>query len=183
MKSLKKKLEDLGIKFSESFSKGSSFLLSDGSYINMIEQEQFSREKKNRSVAHHLLDRFIISEKLITDEEYTEIHRLNKMRKRPYFVIALQERILRFTDNACVLNDGSNYGWENCYVDLPGTMPSGKQLEALIIWLDDRHYNNPPYKRRLDISLDDVLKTFNLDIDSTDDIIKEIKKLYRERDK
>lgn len=171
MSSIKQKLEELDIKFSESYTKGSSFLFSDGSFCNMCDQGGIG-------IAHHNLDTFIIYNQLITDNEYKEIKEDNQKRKRPYFIATMQERILRYTDNVCVLNDGSNYNWENCYIDLPPEMPKGKQLEQLTFWIDDRHYKNPVNKRRLDISLESIVKTFNLDQDSTDEIIKEIKKLY-----
>ena len=38
MQSIKKKLEELGVIFSESYTKGSSFLLSDGTYLNLTDQ-------------------------------------------------------------------------------------------------------------------------------------------------
>lgn len=175
MRPIKQKLEEHNIKFSESYLKGSSFLLSDGTYCNLIEQDELGT---NKFLAHHMLDRYIVDKNIITQEQRDEIRRENEKRKRPYFIISLQERILRYTDNAITLNDGSNFGWENCYVDLPNEMPKDKQLEKLILWLDDRHYKNPKNKRRLDVSLEDNVITFNLDNDSTDDIIKEIKKLY-----
>ena len=179
MESLKKKLEDLGIQFTNSYTRGSSYILSDGTFCNLAIQENFSQQ---RVVAHHVLDRFINDNKLITEEERAQIKEFNDSKGRPYFIIALQERILKYTDGACVINDGTNFNWENCFVDLPEEMPKGKQLDTLIMWLDEMHYKNPSNKRRLEIGLDKKFKTFNLDEDSTDDMIKEIKRLYDERD-
>ena len=177
MKSIKNNLIELGIKFSESFTKGSSFLLSDGSYCNLNEQ----KEKFKGYVYHGQLDDFIINNKLLNESDISMVKKNNLIERRPEYLVIGNQRILRFTDNACTLNDGNHYNWENCYIDLPENMPKDKQLEQLILWIDNLHYNNS-MKRKLDISLKNTVITFDIDKDATDDIIKEIKKLYRERD-
>ena len=179
MNSIKNKLIENQIIFSLQFTKGASFLLPDGSFCNINEQIiENDTGRTEKWWAHYQLDRFITSRAIISEDDAKKIHLDNTAGKRPSFIISLQERILRYTDNACVLNDGSNYEWENCYIDLPPEIPKDKQLEKLILWLDDRHYYNPANKRRLDVSLNSEIKTFNLNQDSTDDIIKEIRKLY-----
>ena len=186
MQSIKKKLEELGVIFSESYTKGSSFLLSDGTYLNLT--DQCSEEvvdnplpfKNKRTIYHGMIDDFIKKKQILSDEDIKIVkdNNITKGGPRPRFLVFGNERVLRNTDNACTINDGTNYGFENVYIDLPPEMPKGNQLEKLILWLDDRHYNNPINKRRLDVSLEAKVISFNLDIDSTDEIIIEIKKLY-----
>ena len=171
MESIKQKLIDLGFKFDDSYSTGSSYLLNDGTFLNL-------KDCKNYSFPFHgSFDKFIIRKNIISEED---VHLLNDIKGKtgkPWYVPWGYERVLRYTDNAIAMNDGEYRKFDNCFVDLPPNEISNKQIEKLTLMLDALHYNNVS-KRKLDVGLDDNLMTFNLDEDSTDDIIKAIKKLY-----
>ena len=72
---------------------------------------------------------------------------------------------------------------DNCYLSLPPEKLSNKQLDALTLYIDNLYYNSKDYlhynsKKPLYVDLDEDFREFNLDEDSTDDIIKEIKRMY-----
>ena len=168
---LKQKLEELGFKFSDTYTASSGYLLKDGSFLNIQYQEPLQAREH---VYHGMLDRYIQRNNLIEDyDQYIQ----HFGRSRPHFIAPGNDRILRYTDNACTLNDGSAFMCEGVFIDLPPKMPEGKQLEQLILWIDNLHYMNRT-KRHLDVSLETDVKHFQLDEDSTDDIIKEIRKMY-----
>ena len=166
---LKQKLEELGFKFSDTYIGSSGYLLEDGSFLNLQYQEPLQTRDR---VYHAMLDRYIQRNNLI--ENYKLSY---SIKQRPHFIAPGNDRILRYTDNACTLNDGSAFMCEGVFIDLPPKMPEGKQLEQLILWIDNLHYMNRT-KRHLDVSLETDVKHFQLDEDSTDDIIKEIRKMY-----
>ena len=160
--SLKEKLINLGLDVSKAYKKGSSFLLSDGSFLNAS------------TLNHFYVDAQIIENNLISSELNNLIQlktSFNNHKKLHFY-----ERILKYTDNACVLQSGDNMNWEWPYIDLPPEPLTNIQYEKLTEYIDWLHYNSQ--KRRFDVSLDLELLEFNLDKDSTDDIIKEIKNLY-----
>lgn len=175
MQKLKDKLLKVGVIFSDTFEKGASFLLEDGTFLNIWNQ---NIEDLTSNSPHVVLDRFIRNKKLIDDEDANCIYQENKKIKRQI----LQERILRYTDNACTLQDGTKWLWEEKYIDLPEIQPKGKQLEQLTLYIDYLHYYLTN-KKRIHIYLGLKVKTFNIDDDTTDEIIKEMKKMYVERDR
>ena len=170
---LKQKLEELGFKFTDNYGASSGYLLEDGSFLNLQYQEPLHT---NDRVYHGMLDRYIQRNNLI--ENLDKINYKSTPGQRPRFLAPGNDRLLRYTDNACTLNDGAGFMCEGVFIDLPPKMPTGKQLEQLILWIDYLHYNNRYGKKHLDISLEDEVRHFCIDEDSTDDIIKEIKKLY-----
>ena len=174
--SIKKKLENIGLKFSESYIKGSSFLFPDGSWLNCYEQDD-----KWLLMSHYRLDLIILQSCLLDEEEARKLIELNAKidgeTPRPRF-LAMQHRLIKYTDNVCVINNGAQFYIDGNFIDLPQEMPSGKQLEQLIIYLDNIIYTNPVHKRVLDVSLNNEVVSFNLDEVIAEDIIKEIRKLY-----
>ena len=171
MSSLKSELEKLNINFSDQWEAGPSYLFPDGSFLNII-----IFKKSNTSINHEYADSFINSHNLIEESLKDELlqKELNNLDKKLHF----KERILKHTDNACVLQSGDELAWEWPYVDLPLEPLTNAQYEKLTEYIDWLHYNSP--KRRFDVSLDIDLLEFDLDKDSTDSIIKEIKKLYNQ---
>ena len=169
---LKQKLEELGFKFSDTYGASSGYLLEDGSFLNLQYQEPLHSTDR---VYHGMLDRYIQRNNLI--ENLDKINYKSTPGKRPRFLAPGNDRLLRYTDNACTLNNGAAFMCEGVFIDLPPVMPKGKQLEQLTLWIDNLHYANN-HKNHLDVSLEDEIRHFHLDEDSTDDIIKEIKKLY-----
>lgn len=167
---LKQKLEELGFKFSDTYGASSGYLLEDGSFLNL----QFQEPLHTRDRCYHgMLDNYIKKNNLVDNYESYLTH-LGP--KRPRFLAPGNDRILKYTDNACTLNDGKAFICEGVFIDLPPKLPKGKQLEQLTLWIDNLIYKNE--KRHLDISLEEKLLHFELDETTTDDIIKEIKKLY-----
>ena len=97
--SLKTTLRQLGVVFSDSFSCGSSYLLDDGSFINL--------EQQDPPLSYHgAFDSFLLR-KGISIQEYMRKNR--DFHNRPFFMAPSNVRVLRFTDNAVVLNDGMRY--------------------------------------------------------------------------
>ena len=125
---LKNKLEELGFKFSEVYTASSSYLLADGSFFNLQYQKPLGT---NERAYHGMLDRYIQRNNLI--DNYDKYKQLSPNNKRPRFLAPGNDRILRYTDNACTLNDGSAFMCEGVFIDLPPKMPEGKQLEQLIL--------------------------------------------------
>lgn len=166
---IKEKLKDLGISFSDNYVKGPSYLFPDGSYLNLIDQD---REKCYG--CHSFLDKFI-KDNIHIDKDIKDM-----MRKYPqnrnisrYMV---SDRILMYTDNAIVLNDGCNFKSDGCFISLPPERLTTKQLDALTLYIDDLHYKG--IKKDFYMDLGEEFRSFNLSEDSTDDIIKEINRLY-----
>ena len=123
---LKQKLEELGFIFSNSYSTSSAYLLEDGSFLNL----QYQKPLKNNNQAYHLqLDNYIKKNNLIDPILYNEYLQDNPKIK-PF---RGGNRILLYTDNACVLNDGEFAFFESFFLELPPKMPAEKQLEQLII--------------------------------------------------
>lgn len=175
MQKLKDKLLKVDVIFSDTFEKGASYLLEDGTFLNIWNQ---NIEDLTSNSPHVVLDRFIRNKNLLSTEDIETISKSNlSLRRMP-----LQERILRYTDNACTLQDGTKWAWEEKYIDLPEIQPRGKQLEQLTFYIDYLHYYLPN-KKRIHIYLGLKVKTFNIDDDTTDEIIKEMKKMYVERDR
>ena len=172
---LKQKLEELGFKFSEVPGKSSSYLLEDGSFLNLQYQEPLNTRDR---VYHGMLDRYIQRNNLIDKEKIDKIKNHFSAKLRPRFLAPGNDRILKYTDNACTINDGSAFLCEGVFCDLPPKCPTGKQLEQLTLWIDYLHYNDRYGKKHFDVSLETEVRHFQLCEDSTDDIIKEIKKLY-----
>lgn len=169
---LKQKLEELGFKFSDTYGASSGYLLEDGSFLNL----QFQEPLHTRDRCYHgMLDNYIRKNNLVDNYESYLTH-LGP--KRPRFLAPGNDRILKYTDNACTLNDGKAFICEGVFIDLPPKMPEGKQLDQLILWIDNLHYKSYFNKKHLDVSLENEVRHFNLDEYSTDDIIKEIKILY-----
>ena len=169
---LKQKLEELGFEFLDTYKTSAGYLLEDGTFLNLQNQKVLGTGNK---ACHGMLDAYIQNNNLIKD--FDQYKNYNKS-FRPKFIAWGNIRILRYTDNACTLNDGSAFITEGVFIDLPPKMPEGKQLEQLILWIDNLHYRKAFNKRHLDVSLENEVKHFELDQDSTDDIIKEIKKMY-----
>lgn len=170
---LKQKLEELGFKFSDTYGSSSGYLLEDGSFLNLQYQEPLGTRDR---CYHGMLDRFIQRNNLV--DNYDKYKNSIPLRQRPRFLAPGNDRILKYTDNACTINDGSAFLCEGVFIDLPPVMPKGKQLEQLILWIDYLHYRANIGKNHLDVSLEDEVRHFHLDEDSTDDIIKEIKRMY-----
>lgn len=180
---IRDELEKRNFKFTDESFKGAGYLFPDGKYLNLSSKENRSALDDGGScvgiIAHHQLDRYIINHKLISDEAEHRIYTYNQTLNKPYFICVLQERLVEHTDGAIVLNDGTNYKWENCYIDLPVEhRPTVEQLNKLTLWIDDIIYSKTP---RLDVGFGPDVTTYMLDTDEhpvTEDIIRNIKKLY-----
>lgn len=180
---IRHKLEEAGFEFTDTYFRGSGFLFPDGKYLNLASDTNRSALKefvgKVGCVAHHQLDRYIRDHNLISQDEYDEIRGYNLTLKKPYFICALQDRIVEHTDNAIVVNDGTNYRWENCYIDLNVfARPTEAQFKQLEMWIDNIIYSQAP---KLDIGFGEHITSYEIGDEgyTTDEIIKEIKKLYR----
>ena len=179
--SIRHKLEEAGFEFTDNFFRGSGFLFPDGMYLNLASDVNRSAldTYKVGCVAHHHLDSYIKDHGLISADEYNRIIEYNHTLKKPYFICALQDRIVEHTDNAIVVNDGTNYIWENCYIDLNVfERPTEAQLKQLEMWIDNVIYSQAP---KLDIGFGEHITSYEIGDEgyTTDEIIKEIKKLYR----
>lgn len=180
---LRGKLEEIGFEFTEDFYKGSMFLFPDGKYLNLASDTNRQALTHFQGcigcVAHHNLDSFIVSEHIISLEEEHDIREYSNSLKKPFFICLLQERIVEHTDGAIVLNDGTNYKWENCYIDLPvEKRPTTAQFNKLTLWVDNLIYTHQP---RLNIGFGDELLQYDFrheECPTTDEIIKDIKRLY-----
>ena len=168
---LQQKLIDKGLKFSDTYFEGASYLFSDGKYLNLKDCGESSLR------FHGALDKYIINNNLLEESELKNIESKRNPLNKPYYIPFGYERILRYTDNTIALNNGEAFRFDNCFIDLPPKKITNKQYEQLTLYIDDLQYKNKT-KRNLDIGLDSQLLSFNLDEDATDDIIKEIKKLY-----
>ena len=185
MQRLEEKLKELGFKFTNKYTSSSSYIMQDGSFLNLNEQYDilYKFNKTYRNNYHGQLDKFIKINKLLSDEDFNKLDeiQLEDVKNNHYYYIAKSNcRYLKFSDNAITINAGTGH-WENCYIDLPYANLSSKQYESLTTWLDELVYTNN--KRNLAISLDSKFKEFNLDDVIVDDIIKEIKRMYNETSK
>lgn len=180
---IRHKLEEAGFEFTDDYFRGSGFLFPDGKYLNLASDTNRSALNEFASrvgcVAHHQLDRYIKDHGLVPQAELEGIIGYNHTLKKPYFICALQDRIVEHTDNAIVVNDGTNYRWENCYIDLNVfARPTEAQFKKLELWIDNIIYSQAP---KLDIGFGAAVTSYRIGDEgfTTDEIIKEIKKLYR----
>jgi hypothetical protein len=171
---LRDKLEEAGIVFSDDYARGSGFLFPDGKFLCMVNQTDPFFERS--VVAHHIMDDYIADKGMLGWDDYRNVQEFNHIKPQPKFQIALQTRVLEHTDGAITLNDGTNYNWENCYIDLPPLKPvSQQQYDALLRWLDDKILSGT--RTRLDVGMG--VRQTSIEFKEgmiSEDIIKEIKR-------
>lgn len=174
---LRKKLEELGFKFNNNFTSSASYIMQDGMFLNINEQNNLNLRS---NIFHGQLDDYIrfhnlmnLEDKIFVDDKQKEYMK----NCRNYFIADSNYRYLKYSDNAIVVNGGTGW-WENCYVDLPDKPLTSKQFEALTLWLDTNAYQNN--KRRIAISLNEKFVEYDSSDLNVDDIIKYIKRLYNE---
>lgn len=171
---LKKQLIEKGIVFSNTFNLGASFLFGDGSFLNVKEQD--SKLTLIPCSCHSTIDKFIIDNKLLSEEVIDEYRKKHYNQNSPFYITSNNHRMLRYTDNVVILNNALAFKFENCFIDLPPNDLTKEQYDALTLWLDDVHYKGP--REKISVSLEETYTSYNLKEYTTDDIIKEIKKLY-----
>ena len=178
--SIKNKLQEYGLKFSTKFERGASYLLSDGTFLNLAEQDETVLYSKTRFsfekvIAHHVLDNLIIRSNLVDHSLLDKIYEERSLTPLPKFIYLENIGILKYTDNAIILNNAINYKFENCYIDLPPKPLNSKQSKSLLLFLDNLYYNK---KTNLEVSLNG--KVYNLDLTNSvsEDIVLEIKRIY-----
>lgn len=171
---LRDKLEEAGIVFSDDYSRGSGFLFPDGKFLCMTNQtDPFF---KRNIVAHHIMDDYIATKGMMSMEDYRNVKEFNNIKDCPAFQLAMQTRVLEHTDGAITLNDGTNYNWENCYLELPPLKPvTQQQYDALLRWLDDRIICGDRVKLDVGMGVRQISIEFKNGMIS-EDIIKEIKR-------
>jgi len=176
-------LEKSGFIFENVSSHGSSYIFPDGRYLNLANNEEKITEllgNRGHVMAHHLLDRCISKLNLISEENMDLIRDYNDTLDKPHIKIILQQRVAEHTDKAIVLNDGTNFGWENSYIDLPVTgKPTTEQLNTLTLWVDGVMASS---QEQLDVGYGSKVTSYRIKEDNhpmTDDIIKNIKKIYQ----
>lgn len=182
LKPIRQALENSKFTFSDNYAIGCSFLFPDGKYLNLTENNNRMKEllgDRGPVAAHHLLDRCIDKLQLITEEDEVIINEYNDTLEKPVCQKSLQQRIVEHTDRAIVLNDGTNFRWENSYIDLPVTGNiTSEQLNKLTLWIDNVVGG---VQSRLDVGHGNNIKSYQLKGctgTTTDEIIKDIKRLY-----
>jgi len=182
LKPVRQALENSKFTFSDNYATGCSFLFPDGKYLNLVENNDRIKEiigDRGPVPAHHLLDRCINKLRLVSEEDEEVIREYNNTFEKPMYQICLQQRIVEHTDQAIVLNDGTNFHWENSYIDLPVTGNiTPEQLNKLTLWIDNVVGG---IQSRLDVGYGTNIKSYQLkgyDSTTTDEIIKDIKRLY-----
>lgn len=176
---LRGELEAKGFTFMDDCGNGAAFLFPDGKYLCLARQKEFDDCTVK---AHHMLDNYIYGNALIELDKYKKICEFNDIKDVPAFIRSLQTRIVEHTDGAITLNDGTNYDWENCYVDLPPLKDvTESQYSALLRWLDKLILNGR--NTRLDISRGVRRSSIPLEKDMiAEDVIKEIKRFVAGKD-
>ena len=183
LKPLQSSLESSGFIFSDNQAPGCSFLFPDGRYLNLREnRDRITEIEGDRGpvMAHHLLDRCMCRLRIVSEDDEHLISEYTDNLDKPCYKKALQRRIVEHTDNAIVLNDGTNFNWENSYIDLPvRDKPTTAQLNKLTLWIDNVIYGT---QTKLDVGYGDKVISYNFEEENhptTDDIIKDIKKIYQ----
>lgn len=154
---LYKKLKDLGFKFSSSFSKGASYIMPDGKFLNIEENRDVLDLEPGDISCHPQLDVFVLEKGLIPKN-------------------SLINRVLCETDNAIRLNDGTNLSNE-VIIGLPKNKPTEDQYKSLINWL----YNLMTIRTSISVGDErssNVFKEYNFKEYFPEDIVKKIKNYY-----
>ena len=173
---LYEKLKELGIKVTKNIPKGSTILFPDGYFLDLYE----NRDKIIQSTRHHLIhfdiERFILENKLFDYVQYAE-----KAPERMFKLPGCNKKILLVSDNAIYLQDGTNWDFENCYIELPKEKLTEAQEKALLLWLDNLRYTTKLKNGELQVVKEAKVLYFDL-YDTNliaEDILKKIKMLYR----
>lgn len=172
------KLKELGIQVTKNIPKGSSIILPDGYFLDLNEnREKILTTKTRRAfLIHEDLEQFILRNKLVDINEYLTLNP-----KRATRLSGCHKQFLLVIDNAVYLQDGTNWKdmTENCYIELPEKLTK-EQESTLLLWLDNLQYNVKLKSHRLEVIKGDLILTYYINDDFiSEDIIKQIKKLYR----
>ena len=177
---LQDKLKELGFTFSDKYFKNSAYLFPDGTFLNVDELHTVKSELKFAPPGfwncHSMIDNYIKCHDLLTKDELHELHEKRKSYHSPSCVAPCNEEILKFTDNAIVVNSGVYKTFDGNYVDLPPEELTTKQYEALTQYLDDLSYQGQ--RKEFQLAFYGKVTKYALIPEEVDNIIKEIKKLY-----
>lgn len=158
-------LKNTQLVFSNSYVQGASYIMNDGKFIDFRSSNNLllSPEQENRTRATHIdFDRYLIVNEFINTEKK-------------------QHKLLVNSDNAIAINDGSNFTVEKPYFVLPPNKPTNAQFSALLNWLD--YLTTISDLVQIENTTKNVSQRFYFKKQEndgwlTDDIIKEIKKMY-----
>lgn len=170
---LKEKLKKLDFKFSDKYTTSASYLFKDGTFLNISEQQDILRN--GTEIYHALIDDYL-TKHVLSKEELESIKVMRYSYKSSYCIIKENTEILKFTDNAVVLNSGLYRFYEGNYIDLPLEELTSQQYESLTQYLDYLSYQ--PHLKTLQVCMRDKGANFKLVPEEVDNIIKEIKRWY-----
>ena len=160
-------LKEWGLTFEFTPYEGSSYIFPNGEFLNLNQEKNWEKVDLKNVIAHTFFDEFIIK---VFDRKLKNI----SFKTQPKFII--QRKILQFTDNTIVLNDGQPYKFNNCYIDLPKTEITARQWNSLLLWLDRLCLNNK--SKELSVAIDTNVLTLNINEYISDDLLKIIKRFY-----
>lgn len=158
-------LKNTQLVFSNNYVQGASYIMNDGKFIDFRSSNNLllNPENQNRTRVTHIdFDRYLIDNEFISVE--------NK-----------DHKLLVNSDNAIAINDGTNLTIEKPYFVLPPSKPTNAQFTSLLNWLD--YIATISDLIQIENTTKNVMQRFYFkkpenDGWLTDDIIKEIKKMY-----
>ena len=156
-------LKNKQLVFSNNYVQGSSYIMNDGKYLDIKSSKQiiYPQDYQSRTkITHASFDHYLQRVELSPTKVY---------------------KYLVESDNAIALNDGTNFNVEKPYFVLPQNKPTNAQFTSLLNWLD--YITTISDLVQIEDVRNQVSQSFYFkkpDNDGwlTDDIIKEIKKMY-----
>lgn len=166
------KLLELGFKFTKNPPKGSTMLFPNGDFLDLYEnRELLGLKTKREQLIHHDLEDLLLKKGICSYKDCAE--RLTTP--------GCNKKLFISTDNAIYMQDGTNWYFENCYLELPKERITEEQEKSLLLWLDNLFYNVKLKNKELQVVKDKRIIYFNYNDKEfiSEDIIKKIKMLYR----
>lgn len=160
-------LKDRGLTFDDTPQVGAAYIMNDGKFLSITNNKNILQEHPSptKKCVHYDLDFFLFKEGILPEKRV---------------------RVLLDSDNAIRLNDGTNFIQESAYMSLPVLEPSAEQYLSLLAWLDYVMTISKTIQiedgNKQKLKVYEFVSLENENGWTSDNIINDIKRIYREEE-